>query len=227
MKKFIYTLLLTVLAFQSTYAIKPNKEVNDTYDLTFQRLIEESEKLYSVDVFTKLTNRKPKFHEKIALKFIQKYQEREYRKLRKRIDKHQSKECDLMILKNGDEIEVKIIEVSSKNIKYKKCDYLDGPLYTKDKSEIFMLKYSNGTKEMIDSDANPVSNNTNEVAPNPYDNVNTTGGWIVGILAGVLLSFLGMLFALAFEKGPKRRAFWKGWLIGFLLLLLIVLAANG
>jgi len=60
--------------------------------------------------------------------------------------------CDVMTLKNGEDVNVKILEITSIEIKYKKCDLPDGPLYVIKKSDVFMIKYSNGTKEIFKSD---------------------------------------------------------------------------
>ena len=58
---------------------------------------------------------------------------------------------DVIILKNGDEILSKVIEVSTDIIKYKKWDNQDGPIYTSNKGEIFMIKYQNGTKDVFNT----------------------------------------------------------------------------
>jgi len=57
--------------------------------------------------------------------------------------------CDVIVLKNGSETKGKILEISPTEIKYKKCDYIDGPTISVLKSDVFMLKYANGTKEVI------------------------------------------------------------------------------
>jgi hypothetical protein len=62
-----------------------------------------------------------------------------------------SNECDNLILKNGDEISVKIIEITPELIKYKKCDKENGPLISVLKEDVFMIKYNDGTKELIES----------------------------------------------------------------------------
>jgi hypothetical protein len=68
---------------------------------------------------------------------------------------------DNIVFKNGDEINAKISEVGESNIKYRKFNNLDGPIYTKSKDEIFYIKYSNGEKEMFtDNVYNKSSNNT-------------------------------------------------------------------
>lgn len=66
--------------------------------------------------------------------------------------------CDLVILKNGDEVKAKVLEITPIEIKYKKCLSPDGPLYVVKKNDVFMIKYANGTKEVIKGD-NPMSDN--------------------------------------------------------------------
>ena len=58
-------------------------------------------------------------------------------------------ECDNIILKNRNEISAKIIENTPDLVKYKKCAQLDGPMYTIYKSDILMLRYADGTKDII------------------------------------------------------------------------------
>lgn len=54
---------------------------------------------------------------------------------------------DIIILNNTDEIRSKVIEILDGQVKYKKWTNLNGPSYSIDKSEIFMIKYANGEKE--------------------------------------------------------------------------------
>ena len=73
---------------------------------------------------------------------------------------------DILVLKNGDEIKVKVSEVLPDLIKYKKWDNQDGPLYSEPKGNIFMIKYQNGSKDVFanqgtsNSNASPVSTPT-------------------------------------------------------------------
>ncbi len=60
---------------------------------------------------------------------------------------------DIILMKNGDEIEAKVDEISSTEIKYWRMDNLDGPLYTMKKSGIFMIKYANGTKDVFNTES--------------------------------------------------------------------------
>ena len=57
--------------------------------------------------------------------------------------------CDNIILKNGKEISAKIIEINPDFIKYKRCENLYGPLRSIYKSEILMLRYSDGSKDIF------------------------------------------------------------------------------
>lgn len=62
---------------------------------------------------------------------------------------------DVIIFKNGNEKKVKVLEVSPTEVKYKSFDYLEGPLYTDQKSQIFMIKYENGLKDVFGSESKP------------------------------------------------------------------------
>lgn len=56
---------------------------------------------------------------------------------------------DVIIKTNGDEIISKVIEVDTDKIKYKKIDNLEGPVYSISFSEVFIIKYANGAKDII------------------------------------------------------------------------------
>ncbi len=56
---------------------------------------------------------------------------------------------DLMIKNNGDEIKVKVLEITNDNVKYKKHTNIDGPLYTVSKSEVKEIIFENGDKEVF------------------------------------------------------------------------------
>ncbi len=56
---------------------------------------------------------------------------------------------DMILLKNGDEVAAKVTEVGSTEIKYKRMDNIDGPVYVMPKADIFKIKYKNGTSEVM------------------------------------------------------------------------------
>jgi hypothetical protein len=60
---------------------------------------------------------------------------------------------DTLILKNGQELKVKVLEILSTEIKYKPSDNLDGPVYQVNKPLVYMIKFANGKKEFIEAAA--------------------------------------------------------------------------
>ncbi len=67
---------------------------------------------------------------------------------------------DLIKLKNGETVSVKVIEINDEVIKYKRCDNLNGPLISVSKEKVFSIKYSNGSEEIIKSGAQTKSGNS-------------------------------------------------------------------
>ncbi len=56
---------------------------------------------------------------------------------------------DLLTRQTGEEINVKVVEITPINITYRRFDNPDGPLITVRKAEVFMIRYANGTKEVF------------------------------------------------------------------------------
>ncbi len=75
---------------------------------------------------------------------------------------------DQLFFLTGKEQEVKITEVSSVEVKYKRMDNLDGPTFSTLKAELFMIKYASGTKELIQHSASAPT-----IAPSPSSSPTT------------------------------------------------------
>jgi hypothetical protein len=85
---------------------------------------------------------------------------------------------DLITKKNGEEIKAKILEVTQSEIKYKNFDQQSGPLFTIQKSEIFMIRYENGTKDILNSKNSPdISTKAVVDAKANYKGKNSGAGW--------------------------------------------------
>jgi hypothetical protein len=56
---------------------------------------------------------------------------------------------DIITKKTGEDISVKISEVTQTEIKYKKFDNLEGPIFSILKSDVLMIRYENGTKDIF------------------------------------------------------------------------------
>lgn len=56
---------------------------------------------------------------------------------------------DVIVCRDGEEIESKVLKISQTEVEYKKWTNQDGPSYTLDKSKVFMIKYQNGEKDVF------------------------------------------------------------------------------
>lgn len=60
---------------------------------------------------------------------------------------------DVIVKLNGDEIEAKVIEITQDNIRYKRFSNLSGPDYVVETAGVFMIKYENGGKDVVEKNA--------------------------------------------------------------------------
>ena len=56
---------------------------------------------------------------------------------------------DVITLKDGTDVNAKILEVSPNEIKYKKYNNPDGPIFTVSKSDVLIVRYENGEKDVF------------------------------------------------------------------------------
>jgi len=71
-----------------------------------------------------------------------------------------AKAQDIILKHDGSEIIAKVLEVTDQQIKYKEFDFQNGPVRNINISEIFMVTYENGKKEVFNK-----SNETNVASP--------------------------------------------------------------
>jgi len=74
---------------------------------------------------------------------------------------------DVIVLKSGDEIKSLVQEVGTEYVKYKKFDNQTGPVYNVAISEIFMIKYANGSKDVFNEPAKPQETKTEQAVQQP------------------------------------------------------------
>ena len=100
---------------------------------------------------------------------------------------------DTLYTTEGKMIAGKVLEVTPDEIKYKQASNLDGPTYVINKSDVVLIEYKNGVKDIFPKTANTTSNssqvNTNNSTPqtvyvNPRPSVRVIvtpqpfyGGW--------------------------------------------------
>jgi hypothetical protein len=94
--------------------------------------------------------------------------------------------CDVIVMKSGEEIRVKMLEVGVSEVRYHKCN-MGGAVYVSRKQDIFMVRYANGQKEVFNS-SQPKSEPGVQKANTKREHPQTMTvlllavlGWIVGI----------------------------------------------
>lgn len=68
-----------------------------------------------------------------------------------------AKSQDVITKKTGEDITTKVVEITLNEVKYKKWDNQDGPLISISKSDILMIRYQNGTKDLFNNETLPAS----------------------------------------------------------------------
>lgn len=108
--------------------------------------------------------------------------------------------CDIIVCKNGDEIEAKVLEIGIKEIKYKKCDNQQGPTISILNSDVVMIKYPNGTKDIIK--ASTSSSDDNEPKTNVYALVSLICGIlsVITVFGSILFGTLAIIFSKLAQK---------------------------
>ena len=61
---------------------------------------------------------------------------------------------DIITTKASEDIKAKVLEVTTSEVKYKKFDNQDGPTFSLLKSEILMIRYENGSKDVFTESQN-------------------------------------------------------------------------
>ena len=114
----------------------------------------------------------------------------------------QSPGCDTLVLRSGSVLLGKVEEIGQSEIKYRKCDNLNGPIISLAKSDVVQIKFVNGTREVIISD-NPgvmpvyVPRPPQDNMPPKMEGLGLTGfiASLVGLfIAGIPLGLLGIIF---------------------------------
>ncbi len=90
---------------------------------------------------------------------------------------------DLIIKKDGTDIKAKVLEIKITEIKYKNFDNLSGPIFTMLKSDVLMIRYENGTKDIFNepaSDDNVSTGNENKYKKNIQPENIPKGEMVIG-----------------------------------------------
>ena len=66
---------------------------------------------------------------------------------------------DVILKQDGTEIQAKVIEITDQHVKYKNFNFQDGPTRNVNISEVFMITYENGEKEVFNKQTSTPTNN--------------------------------------------------------------------
>ena len=120
--------------------------------------------------------------------------------------------CDEIIYKDGTEIKAKITEINTSEIRYKRCDFIDGPTFVEKQNKVFMIKYSNGKSEMFKTEKADEYNNGKIIQDsqkiNDKDkktNTSSKASFIFSILGFYPLFILGWILGLIFGALAKNE----------------------
>lgn len=110
---------------------------------------------------------------------------------------------DNIVLRNGEEIPAKVLEVNQTDLKYRKSANPDGPVYTAPLRDVLLIKYANGT---TDAQGQPVRALPGAAGPLvPAMNAQTTPGLAPPRTGTDALRYQGGLFSRHFVDGNGHR----------------------
>lgn len=185
----------------------------------------------------KLTGRKLTLREKLGLNML--------RRQSKANITTPSDKCFTMYLKNGDVIEVKLIQIGTNEIKYQRCNKPDDPEIVIAKEDVFSIKDSNG--DAIFSSKDETWRKDYAAADGETDRLALAAGitgivavtfgilfWPIGLAAGLAAAIMGIVSLSRFKTNRKLRG--EGWAITgiiagglwlFLGILVLIALASG
>lgn len=115
--------------------------------------------------------------------------------------------CDELIFRDGSEMKGKVTEITETEVKYKKCDMLEGPIYVARKTDLFMIKYANGTREVFKNEGPSSSRPTADKKNYPKKtHPLAVASLVMGILSIIPYLFLpAVIMAIVFGNMALRR----------------------
>ncbi len=122
---------------------------------------------------------------------------------------------DEIFFNSGDRVKANIIEISKKQIKYKKFSNLEGPVVIVNKKDVKKIIYKNGEEDMISSDFPELGFNQNIFAYNIFDVVYNQFAFSYEHISknGKMSFFIPISIGYGDGEGPK--AFYDQGFTGF------------
>lgn len=124
---------------------------------------------------------------------------------------------DVIVMKNGDELNAVVLEVGTESIKYKKYDNQQGPTYSIDKTDVFMIRYENGSKDVFNTQKEELNKEEPTARPFPKGSINFNP---LGLLQfGPIIQYEGKIGSSSYivpyfryaYAGVATHAVWNGF----------------
>ena len=80
---------------------------------------------------------------------------------------------DTMYKVSGEEVDVKVVEISQDNVRYRNFSNLNGPIYVVPIRDIFMIKYENGEEDVFGVKSEPVISSNQPTLKTKNSSTNT------------------------------------------------------
>lgn len=96
---------------------------------------------------------------------------------------------DIIVKADGNEIPCKVIELDPPKVKYLPSDHTDGPIRSLSYAEVFMIKYGNGTKEVLKATAATTTTETTTAKIIEPEELYAIRPWSIGVHGITVASF--------------------------------------
>jgi hypothetical protein len=99
--------------------------------------------------------------------------------------------CDMILFRDGREVNARVFEISGKEIRYKRCEMPDGPDFVSLKADVFMIRYSNGVTEHFKAEA---VTKPQAAPPVRYDRLKNPKKVYSDAVISMILGIIGIVF---------------------------------
>lgn len=136
--------------------------------------------------------------------------------------------CETIVFNSGLEVLANVEEITPTEIKYRRCELVDGPLVTVNRNDVYKIIYSNGAEDII-TDENTITHSKNTAATGESKlevfslmsmMSSIVGFFVLGIVFGPLAIIFGIIGLSRASNNPNFKG--KGFAIAGIIIGLLV-----
>lgn len=133
---------------QPTGELKAERKGAKSFELDHQPALAENSPTASIEIDNSDLFADGGVVEEVMVNIVREQKERIH--FDNKSDKAQfTQACETLWLTDGRQLQVKLLEINPTELKYKRCDYQEGPSVTVDRSEVNRVVYADGSVELI------------------------------------------------------------------------------